>query len=83
MARDVASATELTPAHLFRIASHSKTFTATAVMQLVESGACASTIHSSHIYPDNRGRRCGHLGARGALHASGLFRDGDDGDFWS
>src|SRR5262245_36010634 len=28
----------LTTSHLFRIASHSKTFTATAVMQLVEAG---------------------------------------------
>src|SRR5918992_4958750 len=28
----------LTTGHLFRIASHSKTFTATAVMQLVEAG---------------------------------------------
>lgn len=28
----------LTPGHLFRIASHSKTFTATAVFQLVEAG---------------------------------------------
>src|SRR3954463_2653595 len=28
----------LTPAPLFRIASHSKTFTATAVLQLVEAG---------------------------------------------
>ena len=28
----------LTTSHLFRIASHSKTFTATAIMQLVEAG---------------------------------------------
>ena len=35
--RDVA----LTPDYLFRVASHSKTFTATAVMQLVETGMLA------------------------------------------
>src|SRR6185312_15566866 len=29
----------MTPGHIFRIASHSKTFTATAIMQLVESRA--------------------------------------------
>src|SRR4051794_32218073 len=29
---------ELTEDHLFRVASHSKTFTATAVLQLVEQG---------------------------------------------
>ncbi|WP_281268566.1 serine hydrolase [Deinococcus yavapaiensis] len=37
----------LTPRHLFRIASHSKTFTATAIFQLVENwsrpGRCAWT----------------------------------------
>ena len=35
---DVAASTALTPDHLFRIASHSKTFTSTVVLQLVESG---------------------------------------------
>src|SRR5215218_421183 len=33
---DVAQGVALTERHLFRIASHSKTFTATAVLQLVE-----------------------------------------------
>src|SRR5690348_14812444 len=28
----------MSPSHIFRIASHSKTFTATAIMQLVEQG---------------------------------------------
>jgi CubicO group peptidase (beta-lactamase class C family) len=31
-------AVAMTPRHIFRIASHSKTFTATAIMQLVEHG---------------------------------------------
>src|SRR4051794_10565514 len=35
---DVTTGEPLTPGHLFRIASHSKTFTATAVLQLVEAG---------------------------------------------
>ena len=35
---DVEGDLALTPQHLFRVASHSKTFTATAVMQLVEAG---------------------------------------------
>ena len=35
---DVESGVALTTSHLFRIASHSKTFTATAVLQLVEDG---------------------------------------------
>src|SRR5450759_916318 len=32
------SAVAMTPRHVFRVASHSKMFTATAVMQLVEQG---------------------------------------------
>src|ERR687898_490368 len=36
---DAAAGTPLTTAHRFRIASHSKTFTATAVVQLAERGA--------------------------------------------
>src|SRR4051812_38290710 len=36
---DVEAGTPLTDAHLFRIASHSKTLTAVAVLQLVERGA--------------------------------------------
>src|SRR3954463_4517487 len=35
---DVAPGERLRPGHLFRIASHSKTFTAIAVLQLVEAG---------------------------------------------
>ena len=35
---DVTTGEPLTRGHLFRIASHSKTFTATAVLQLVEAG---------------------------------------------
>ena len=35
---DASTGPPLTTGHLFRIASHSKTFTATAVLQLVEAG---------------------------------------------
>ena len=35
---DVGTGEPLTTGHLFRIASHSKTFTATAVLRLVEEG---------------------------------------------
>src|SRR5271154_2759902 len=33
---DLGRGTVLTPGHIFRVASHSKTFTATALMQLAE-----------------------------------------------
>ena len=73
----------LTNAHLFRIASHSKTFTATAVMQLVERGALR--------LDDTVGERIAELASspiaavtiRELLsHAGGVVRDGWDGDFW-
>ena len=54
---DVESGTPLTPGHRFRIASHSKTFTATAVMRLVERGRCASTIPSGLARPTSPARR--------------------------
>jgi CubicO group peptidase (beta-lactamase class C family) len=75
----------LTTGHVFRIASHSKTFTATAVMQLVERGALR--------LDDRAGERLpwlpsgpGQLGAvtlRQLLsHSSGVIRDGEEGGFW-
>lgn len=80
---DVTTGAPLTDRHLFRIASHSKTFTATAVMQLVERGALR--------LDDTVGERIVELGSspiaavtvRELLsHAGGVVRDGWDGDFW-
>lgn len=80
---DLSTNTPLTPAHRFRIASHSKTFTATAVMQLVERRQLR--------LDDRLGDLLGELGdspiasvtVRELLsHAGGLVRDGVDGDFW-
>lgn len=80
---DVENDTALLATHLFRIASHSKTFTATAVLQLVESG---------HLRLDDRAERwvdflagspVGAVTVRQLLsHSSGLCRDSLDGDFW-
>jgi CubicO group peptidase (beta-lactamase class C family) len=79
---DVEHDVELTPQHLFRVASHSKTFTATAVMQLVEAG--------SLTLDDKAGRWLKWLQSpvadvtlREMLgHSSGMFRDSPDSDFW-
>lgn len=80
---DVTTGVALTDRHLFRIASHSKTFTATAVMQLVERGALR--------LDDTIGDRIDELASspiaavtiRELLsHAGGVVRDGWDGDFW-
>ena len=75
----------LTTDHVFRVASHSKTFTATAVLRLAERGGLR--------LDDELGTHVAWVGeenaelARASLrellgHASGLTRDGRDGDFW-
>ncbi len=74
----------MTPRHLFRVASHSKTFTATAIMQLVEQQRLRLddplVLHIPWL-----GEKQGLAGltVRQALnHASGLIRDGVDADYW-
>ena len=77
----------LTPEHYFRIASHSKTFTATAVMQLVERGvlnldqpvARYLPWLSSHADSRMRSVTLRHL----LSHGSGLIRDGAECSYWS
>lgn len=74
----------MTPQHIFRIASHSKTFTATAIMQLLERGRLRLDDPLATSIP--------WLGARGDLarvtirqalsHSSGIIRDGLDADHW-
>ena len=80
---DVATATPLTSEHRFRVASHSKTFTATAVVQLAEQGRLR--------LDDTIGQHLGELAAEpiGAVtlrellaHGGGVIRDGRDGDHW-
>jgi CubicO group peptidase (beta-lactamase class C family) len=80
---DVESGAALTTAHLFRIASHSKTFTATAVLRLVEEsrlrlddpvGAWLGWLNATPL---------GDRTVRELLaHGGGVVRDGHDGDFW-
>lgn len=80
---DAEAGTALTSSHLFRIASHSKMFTATAVMGLVEDGrlrlddALASRLGWLAGTPVGD-RTVGELLA----HGGGVIRDGQDGDFW-
>ena len=51
---NLATGEALTPAHLFRVASHSKTFTAAGIMRLVEAGrlrlddAAGQHVHGLH-----------------------------------
>lgn len=69
----------MTTGHIFRIASHSKTFTATAIMQLVEQGRLRLDDRASATLP----WLTSDVTLRQLLnHTSGMIRDGRDADFW-
>lgn len=77
----------MTTDHVFRIASHSKTFTATAVMQLVETGRLKLDDAVVDYIPwlsNNADRRWSHVTIRQLMsHGAGVIRDGFDTDYWS
>ncbi|HEU4946484.1 MAG TPA: serine hydrolase domain-containing protein [Kribbella sp.] len=74
---------ELTEQHLFRIASHSKTFTATAILQLVEDGRLRLDDRASAHVSELAGAAVGELTVRDLLsHAGGVTRDSLDAEFW-
>jgi len=80
---DVEEDVALTTDHRFRIASHSKTFTATAVMQLLQAGRLRLDDRLDAHLPFLEGSPAGGVTIREVLgHGSGLVRDGWDGDFW-
>ncbi|NED99195.1 serine hydrolase domain-containing protein [Phytoactinopolyspora halotolerans] len=80
---DVEAGVELTPRHLFRIASHSKTFTATAVLQLAEQGTLRLDDAARRWLPFLDGAPLSSVTVRELLgHSGGVVRDGHDGDFW-
>lgn len=80
---DVERSVALTDRHLFRIASHSKTFTATAVMQLVEAGRLRLDDTLGHWLSPLAGSPIAAVTVREVLaHGGGLVRDGHDGGFW-
>jgi CubicO group peptidase (beta-lactamase class C family) len=73
----------LTTSHLFRIASHSKTFTATAVMQLVEAGKLRLDDTAGEHVAALEGTPIGERTLAELLaHGGGVVRDSHDGDFW-
>lgn len=73
----------LTEQHLFRIASHSKTFTATALLQLAEQGKLRLDDKIAMHVTEIVGTPLGERTIRDLLsHAGGVTRDSDEGDFW-
>lgn len=82
---DLERGVPLTPKHLFHVASHSKTFTATAVLQLQEQGRLRLDDEVGAWLPELRedGSPVADRTLRELLsHAGGLTRDGLDGDHW-
>ena len=82
---DVVTGEPLTTTHRFRIASHSKTFTSTAVLAAVEQGLLRLDQPIAELLPELADAPSG-VGAatvRELLeHGGGVLRDGTDGDFW-
>lgn len=80
---DVEREVAMTPDHLFRVASHSKMFTATAVLQLVETGQVRLDDPVSHHLSWLDGSAIAGRTLRELLsHGSGVIRDGRAADYW-
>ncbi|MGI8665133.1 MAG: serine hydrolase domain-containing protein [Jatrophihabitans sp.] len=80
---DLSSGQPLTVRHLFRVASHSKTFTAVAVLQLVEAGRLRLDDTVADRLPELAGSALAGVRVRELLgHGGGVIRDSQDGDFW-
>jgi CubicO group peptidase (beta-lactamase class C family) len=81
---DIANEVPLTTEHLFRIASHSKTFTGVACMQLVEQGKLRPDDAACQHVPEIDGSPMAGVTVRELLgHLSGMTRDGADSTFWT
>ncbi|WP_433163528.1 serine hydrolase [Kribbella sp. CA-247076] len=80
---DVENGVPLNEQHLFRIASHSKTFTATAVFQLVEQGRLRLDDKAGQHVTELVGTPLGERTVRDLLaHAGGITRDSLQADWW-
>ncbi|MGH6988094.1 MAG: serine hydrolase domain-containing protein [Caulobacteraceae bacterium] len=80
---DLSTGEALSPRHRFRVASHSKSFTAAAILKLREKGRLK--------LDDRAGEHVGGLHPRIAeaslaqllSHTAGIFRDGEDAPYWA
>src|SRR3989338_352785 len=73
--------------YFFRIASHSKMFTAVALMQLVEKKKIKLNDPLNKYLPwlaETKDKRYRRITIRHILeHAAGIIRDGEDGSYWT
>jgi CubicO group peptidase (beta-lactamase class C family) len=83
---DIDKKVKLTPNHIFRVASHSKTFTATALMQLQEQGKLKIDDYAVTYLPwlkDHKDKKWQNVTIRQLMsHGAGIIRDGQNSSFW-
>lgn len=80
---DLERGTDLTTRHLFRVASHSKTFVATLIMKLREKGLVGLDDRVSRWVPELADTSLANVTVRELLaHQGGIIRDGVDSDYW-
>jgi len=83
---DLEKKTKLTHEHIFRIASQSKTFTATALMQLQEQGKLRIDDYVVDYLPwlmDHKDKKWQKITVRQLMsHGAGVIRDGLNADYW-
>jgi D-alanyl-D-alanine carboxypeptidase len=83
---DLEMKTKLTSQHIFRVASHSKTFTATALMQLQEQGKLRIDDYVVDYLPwlkDHKDKKWQKITVRQLMsHGAGVIRDGLNADYW-
>jgi CubicO group peptidase (beta-lactamase class C family) len=79
---DLASGEALTPRHRFRVASHSKSFTAAAILKLREQGRLKLDervgIYVNGLHPDIASATLAQV----LSHSAGIVRDGPDCEYW-
>jgi CubicO group peptidase (beta-lactamase class C family) len=79
---DLAAGTALTPRHRFRVGSHSKSFTAAAIMKLREQGKLQLDDRAGRyvrgLHPEIARATIAQL----LSHTAGIFRDGTDNGHW-
>ena len=79
---NVLTAEKLTPQHRFRVASHSKSFTAAAILKLREQGKLKlddpAGKYVKGLHPAIAAATISQL----LSHSAGIFRDGTDAPYW-
>ena len=79
---NIVTGLKLTPRHRFRVASHSKTFTAAAVLRLCEKEALRlddpAGLYIDGLHPTLAKTKISQL----LSHSSGIVRDGNDAGYW-